>query len=171
MQRVLYVGGPRHGEMMVVNGTPAEALYGLGDLNPHAKETDLVPANVLMYKLQIIDGEYVYIYKYKQPCEEPKYICKNCEQVDVGYMVHPHIWSRAGLLPTDVCCLDCLEKRLGKLDIEYFTTDTANLSMFKGYWLGLRHAKQIKESGANSNPIPPAPYKVPGSEGRGRINY
>lgn len=62
MQRVLYVGGPRHGEMMVVNGTPAEALYGLGDLNSQAKETDLVPV-ILMYKLRTIDGKYVYIYK------------------------------------------------------------------------------------------------------------
>lgn len=85
-----------------------------------------------------------------------KFECIDCGQCDVGYMVHPHIWSRAGLLPTDICCLDCLEKRLGKLDIDIFTSDPANLSIFKGYWIGLRHAKQV--AGANSNPIPPAPY-------------
>lgn len=150
MQSVLFLGGPRHGEMLAIIGTPAEALYGLGDLNSHAKETDLVPVNVLIYKLQIIDGEYVYIYKYKQTCEEPKHICIYCEQVDVGYKVYSHVWSRAGLQPTDVCCLDCLEKRLGKLDIDNFTSDTVNLPIYKGYWIGLRHAKQI--AGANPNP-------------------
>jgi hypothetical protein len=59
--------------------------------------------------------------------------CADCGRKDDWYTVHNRVWAKAGLDPDALCCLGCLEKRLGRpLTIRDFPTVMINRHIYAG---------------------------------------
>lgn len=76
--------------------------------------------------------------------------CIDCGTSPSGmdYMVHDTLWASAGLNKKNLCCEECLSRRLGRsLTIADYTQTLCNQQIFRGYQMAL--VSQMKEENPN----------------------
>ena len=85
------------------------------------------------------------------PKETDKFLrgCIDCGQscfLGGDYLVHDALWATANLNKREICCEDCLSKRIGRpLEITDYAQVIANLPRFRGYAMAMQKIQKEQQ--------------------------
>ena len=112
------------------SGDISYSLKGIGKVLSECEEQLSVGMDPQVEKLPTLNG--------RPAPQRDRYLCLDCKGTSDPFMVYNEVWAKAGYKPKDVCCLDCLEKRLGRpITVEDLTPASINNTFRYAYRQGL----------------------------------